>query len=381
MAEKRPGFHGIGCGTVLAIALGAILGYFFVYPAVTPTRIRGDLVDAALVTLKNGSTRLWILTDGSFSYIQTTQSPGRFSTGRRCLSCKTWLYVYDPAAGRVLRKTKIPRDDIVILTSLAPAGDGVYLVSDAYGKGAPGVTTWDPDTGAARGDTAGFISRYPELSGGIIKAQYFRKDDLISLDTRDGRKGLTYSLKERKLYPSYSAYLLEKDRDTAGTSMLSLVSDSSGEARRLLYLITGPRGRLHRKAQDVWSASDIENLEHYRDGGAAKKLSDKIFLEGTIYYADDECAIIVHLDQAGKKAGRILTCMAADGTVKWSVPPRELFEDMKIDEEDDPFSGLTFTRDRIGVMRSGNLVVLKLQGVGLMVFDHATGKKLSTLEI
>ena len=381
MAANRTGVRGIGCSAVLLIVLGAIIGYFFVYPALRPNRIEGDLVDAALVTQKNGTSRLWVLTDGSFNYIQTTQTPGRFSTGRRCLSCKTWLYMYDPVAGTVIRKTKIPRDDIVILMSLAPASDGVYLVANGYGKDAPQVTVWDADTGAQKANTAGFIARYPELSSGIIKAMYNRKDDLVSLDTRDGRKDLTYSLGEKKLYPSYSAYLLEKDRDTSGTGMLALVGESSSDARRTLYRIDGPRGRLHRKAHEVWSASDIEYLGHYRDGGTAKKLSDKIFLEGTICYADDECAIIVHLDQVGKRADRIMTCMAADGAVKWTVPPRELFKDMMIDEEDDAFSGMTFTRDRIGVMRSGNLVVLKFQGVGLMVFDFATGKKLSTLNI
>ena len=58
-----------------------------------------------------------------------------------------------------------------------------------------------------------------------------------------------------------------------------------------------------------------------------------------------------------------------------------MFKGMKIDEEDDSFSSLFFTKDNIRVRRSGSLVVLQLKGVGLMGFDYKTGKKLWTMDI
>ena len=47
----------------------------------------------------------------------------------------------------------------------------------------------------------------------------------------------------------------------------------------------------------------------------------------------------------------------------------------------DSFSSIFFTKDKIGVMRNGNLVILKLEGEGIMGFDFNTGKKLFTMDI
>jgi hypothetical protein len=54
---------------------------------------------------------------------------------------------------------------------------------------------------------------------------------------------------------------------------------------------------------------------------------------------------------------------------------------MKIDEDDDTFSSLFFTKDKIEVKRSGNLVILQLKGQGIMGFDYNSGKKLFEIDI
>jgi hypothetical protein len=83
----------------------------------------------------------------------------------------------------------------------------------------------------------------------------------------------------------------------------------------------------------------------------------------------------------GKKADRMMTCIDNTGKEKWTIPQSELFSKMKIDEEKNSSSSFSDTYDRIGVIRSGNLVVLKLENEGIMGFDYNTGKKLFTLDI
>jgi hypothetical protein len=69
------------------------------------------------------------------------------------------------------------------------------------------------------------------------------------------------------------------------------------------------------------------------------------------------------------------------GKEKWTAGEDVLFDDMKIDEDDDTFSSLFFTKDKIEVKRSGNLVILQLKGQGIMGFDYNSGKKLFEIDI
>ena len=126
---------------------------------------------------------------------------------------------------------------------------------------------------------------------------------------------------------------------------------------------------------------DAHNMEFFV-GATAEPTTDKVYLEGILYYHDEDCAIIIYLDQLGKKSNRIMTCVdIKTGKEKWTVQQDDLFKQMKIDENGDAFSSLFFTKDKIEVKRQGNLVVLQLEGQGLMGFDFETGKKLWTLDI
>ena len=61
--------------------------------------------------------------------------------------------------------------------------------------------------------------------------------------------------------------------------------------------------------------------------------------------------------------------------------PDDLFKRMKIDKDKDSFSDLFFTKDKIKVRRSGNLVVVEMKGEGLIGFDLQTGKQLWKMSI
>ena len=128
---------------IVGLVILALAGIFYLYPLATPDKIRGDIIDCALVAQKDGSNRLWILTDGSFTYISTTKSPGHYSSGRKCKSCKAWLYEYDPVGGKVIRRIKIPYRDIIIRTSLFYKGDKIWHVADAYHLDDPKIQKFD----------------------------------------------------------------------------------------------------------------------------------------------------------------------------------------------------------------------------------------------
>src|ERR1051325_9469177 len=84
--RKSGGFKKL-CGFFIIIPvliILAVLAYFLFSPVLFPNSIKGDLLDLTYIPGKNGAPgKLWIQTDGSFSYIQTTKSPGKYSTGRK----------------------------------------------------------------------------------------------------------------------------------------------------------------------------------------------------------------------------------------------------------------------------------------------------------
>ena len=80
--KKRFGFAGWIGGFILIVVI-ILAGIYFVYPALTPNKIKGDFLDMTIVTTKDGKQNLWILTDGSFNFIQTTSSPGRTSNRQK----------------------------------------------------------------------------------------------------------------------------------------------------------------------------------------------------------------------------------------------------------------------------------------------------------
>jgi len=59
---------------------------------------------------------------------------------------------------------------------------------------------------------------------------------------------------------------------------------------------------------------------------------------------------------------------------------KEMFDHMIIDEEQNSSQSLHSSKDKIAVTASGNLVLLKLKGDGVMAFNAETGKKLWSIQ-
>jgi outer membrane protein assembly factor BamB len=383
---RRKGCGSMGCfgliGALVLIVVIVLAGIFFVYPALTPNKIKGDFLDMAIVTTKEGKQNLWILTDGSFNFIQTTKSPGRTSTGRKCYFCKTWTYIYDPAGGNIIKKTKNDMQDIITHVDMVYDNGKVWEFTREYGENDPKIEAYNAETGELVMDTKNFISKHPDLSAGLTAVHYEPKTKMVNLSTKDGKQYMEYDIENDRLYKNAAEQRDEIEKETETISIPVLAAENSSGPRKKLYKVTGPKGKI---LTNITSLESYANNPHSMDffvGGKSEPVSDKIYLEGIIYYQDAETAIIIHIDQLGKKSSRMMTCVDINsGKEKWTIPQSDLFKHMKIDENDDAFSSIFFTKDKIQVKRQGNLVVLQMEGEGLMGFDFNTGKKLWTLDI
>lgn len=371
----------IGCVAPLAV-IGILAFYFWGYPALTPNTIRGDLLSMTMAPTKNGTPRLWVVTDGSFNYIQSTKTPGRTSIGRKCLSCKTWTYVYDPVREKTITKIETRLNDIVTIIDMAYGNGKVWLVMGAYGNNEPRIEAYDPDTARLVMDTRAFIARHPLLKAGLSAVYFNDKEMSISINTKDGLQGVKYSIAMDELFRDHAEWREKMLQDTAPASTAVLAKDRSGGPRKKLLLVSGSRSKLMDNASSLESFGGDERQLAFFTGATGTFLTDTVFLEGIIYHQDAECAIIIYLDQIGRTSNRFMTCYDLPaGSRRWTVKPDQLFPQMRINEDNDSFSSLFFTKDNIRVRRVGNLVVVQLKGVGLMGFDFKTGKKLWTMEI
>ncbi|HPV43467.1 MAG TPA: hypothetical protein PKX40_19965 [Spirochaetota bacterium] len=378
---KVKGALKIGC-LVPLLVIGVLAFYFFAYPALTPDKIRGNVLTMTLAPSKDGAPRLWVLTDSSFNYIMKTETPGRMSIGRECLFCNFRVYVYDPAKEKAVTRFDTPLKDIITVIDMAYADGKVWIIMGGYGKNDPRIEAYDPGTARLVMDTKAFMAKHPLLRGGLAAVYYNDKENTVSINTKDGLQGVKYSLETGDLFRDHGEWRQEIIKDETPASVAVMARDRSSGPRKKLVLVSGPRGKLADNASSLESYAGDEHSLVFFTGATGKLLTDKIFLEGIIYHQDEDCAIIIYLDQIGKQANRIMSCYdLATGRRKWTVPPGQMFKKMKIDEEDDSFSSLFFTKDNIKVRRLGNLVVLQLKGVGLIGFDYKTGKKLWTMDI
>lgn len=383
---KKSGCAKFSCvgivGAIVILVIIGIAGYYFALPALMPNSLSGSFLDAVVVPTKDGEEKVWILTDGSFNFIQTTKSPGRTSTGRECYFCKTWTYIIDPKTEKVLHKIKTPYEDIITLIDLVYHDGKVWSVTREYGENEPRIEAFNSETGEKVMDTKQFESKFPQLSAGLTEAHYDKEDFTIRVKTRDGREGI-YSFKEDKLYKDHSEFNKSLTKDSTIISYPVLApEDNSSSPRKILLLATGPKASIENNKSSISrnSSTDDHLQKYYKI--TVSPLSEKIYLEGIIYHMDSESVIIVYLDQLGKKSNRLVSCVdLKSGKELWTLKPEEIFEEMKIDEEDDTFSSLFFTKDKINIKRSGNLVLLTLKNEGIMGFDYKTGKKLFEMDI
>jgi len=373
-SKPRLGLLGI-IGAFVLLTIIVWVGIHFLRPALSAKGMTGTFLNAVAVSGPEGGHRLWILTDGSFHYIQRTESPGRMSVGRKCLSCKTWTYVYDPARKVVLAKFKTDYKALILYTWMAYLNDKIWVVTGRYDQNEPRLFVYSAEPAGLTRETSEIIAKYPELTSGLIDVKTKKDPDRIILDTKDGRKGLVITLSDEKLYPNETALrnaLAQSDEEQVTVFALGL--EDSGP-RKILYKVTGPKNRVKDSSLEFF-LRDPKSLMVSAKAIAESVTPGRVYIEGMIFYQDADGCLVLHQDSAGQTADRLLTCVNGGGTEKWTTAPAELFKEMRVDIDKDSTSAIFFKKDKIDVSRSGNLVLLQLKGVGAIGFDFEAGKKL-----
>lgn len=336
--------------------------------------LAGNFLNAVAVPGPEGKTRLWILSDGSFNYILRKESPGHFSMARKCKSCKTWTYVYDPSAKTVLAKFKTDYKTIVLKTWMTRIGGNVWVATGPYEQNEPRIFVYNADPPALVRQTSEIVGKYPELSAGLINLRIEKNPDRIYLDTRDGRVGLVLTLSDEKLYASESEFRKAMPaKNEEQITAFALGQEDSGP-RKKLYKVTGPRGRVMDSSLEIF-LSNPDMLWTSAKVKAEPAIQDRVYIEGMIFYQDADCCLILHQDAAGQTANRLLTCIDASGKEKWTAGQDALFKEMKVNIDKKPLSAIFFIKNEIDISRLESFILLQLRGAGVISFDLATGKK------
>ncbi len=286
---KKSGCGKFGCfgiiGAIILLLIIVFAGYFFVFPALRPNSLSGDFLDAVIVPSKDGTQKLWVLTDGSFNFIQTTKSPGHTSTGRECYFCKTWTYVIDPATQKVEKKTKTEYEDIITAISLYYHEGKVWVFNQDYGENEPKIEAFDSETGEKVLDTKKFLAKFPELSAGLSKAYFDKKEGQLRMETKDGRTNLIFNIEDGKLYHDYAELNKALEKDSAMTTVCVLTKEDGSGPRKKLYKATGPKSAFVHGMSSLESyAGKKDQLEFFAKGITAEPMTEKVYLEGILYY-------------------------------------------------------------------------------------------------
>ena len=373
-ARRKLGLIGCIAAPILLVSV-TLAAIFVIVPALRPNALRGDFLSAVAVPGPGGGSLLWILSNGSIHYIKRVETPGRLSIARRCVSCKTWLYVYDPVRKKILSRFRTDYQALIISSWMVLANGKIWVVTGPYDKNEPRLFIYNPEPAALLRETADIIKDHPELNSGLIGVRMEKDPARLILDTRDGRTGLVLSLGDEQLFPGAAefkaAFAPESDETT---TMFALGQDGSGP-RYLLYRLTGPKNILLERNYEHF-LRNLKTPAIWPNVAAEPAAPGRVFIEGVIFHQDADSCLILHQDAAGKTADRLLTCLDRNGREKWTAPREALFKEMRVDTDEVPLSAIFFMKDDIGVSRSGDLILLQLKGIGAIGFDFQTGKKL-----
>jgi outer membrane protein assembly factor BamB len=383
--KKSSGCAKFGCfgiiGGIILIVIIGVIGYFFVFPALTPNSLKGDFLDVTVVPGKEGSPKLWVLTDGSFNFIKETKSPGKHSVGRACYFCKLWVQVYDPVKEEVLNKIKIEQEDVITTSNILYRENEVWVAIMQYGENPPQVYVYDSQTGELKMNTKGFESKHPELSSGISELSVGDEDPVnIRFKTKDGRADQILDFASGKLYDGWAKYNDSKAGKDQTLNSIFVLNSRGSTVRKNLYLVEGTKEKVNKPSN--FESTDLENLSSLKfsyNASAKKLVPDKGFIEGLFLYQDKDACIIIHQAVADKDSDRLITCVDASGKVRWEITQKDLFKKARVDK-DDPFSSAFFMKSKFGAIVQSGIFVFKLEGSGVIGFDYNTGKKLWELE-
>lgn len=380
-----------GCGkfgcfslifVVIIIAVIGIVGYFFIWPMFFPNDIGGELLDLTYAEGKDGKGYLWIQTNPSFTYISETKTPGSHSVSSECLFCRTETFIYDPETKEVKKKITTDFDGMPPTPTMFAENGQVWIVSDNFRENEPMINVYDAASGELIMDTKGFISKHPQYQSGISTLRTEVKPRRLILKSKDGLEqiylvGKDTTFKNNTDYSKYAETITKGD-----ASIYSLINESGSSERKVLYRITGPAGKVFGSHIPESMLDDAGYIMKHYNSTAKSVTPGKVYLEGELLYFDEEGAVIMYQDQLGKRAERFLSRVDAEGNVKWTKSTKDdLFEELKLDEDADPFGKMFFLNSKLKGDRGGNMFILKVTGLGIMCFDWETGEKIWEMDL
>ncbi|MBF0432584.1 MAG: hypothetical protein HQK83_14965 [Fibrobacteria bacterium] len=386
---------------IVSVLVGLIL-YMSKPSWLFPDAIKGRPLASLYVPGKSGHAGLlWILTDGSFSYGTSSTTGNSKTTGRGGLFCKTRLYRYNPVDKKVISMQVDKYDDLPSHSfSLFLKDDDVWCISPQSFR----IFRYNSHTGERDLETASFCARFSELSAGIGKIRVEEKPWRLNLQTTDGRD-FVYKFSKDSLYSkqsiesqkrqeiirrrqmrireninqSKSATRImnlqqEKNSPSEVSSDFFLVKEQNSDVRHRLCILSGPAQNIAR-----FRFSSLQDTSRFEKNQLSQPLVMKqVFLEGALMYKDSEYAIVVHQDQVGKDADRIISCYDTKGKLRFMLEEHQLLKGMAL-SKDDSFSTWFFISHNMHADIAGDVATLSLQGNkrgGVIGVSLTTGQRL-----
>ena len=355
----------IGLVLLLATAFG---GYFFVLPRLRPNVVRGKFLALIPVTAAAGKTKLWVYTDHSLNFSYKTTGGGSTKSGVSCIFCKTITYIYDPVRQTVDQQWTTEVGGRVATPAMYLKGGKVWIVSGKLTADAPYLEVRDAATGALTMDLAAFAKSLPQLQSGIADLRAAANPDRLEITTKDGQ-ALSYQLDDGTIGANDM-------RKPAGSEMVSLfaLAGKSGEKRKALFLLTGPRNKLGDADHAGSFAADPEQAHFFLDATSEPIAVGHFFIEPLLVYQDAELAVVLHQSEVGGDADRMLTCVEASGRVRWTAPQSALFSEARVGGNKS-FSSMFFMKDKFSGQRAGDVFIFGLKEVGAIGFDLQSGRQ------
>lgn len=334
-----------------------------------PGPIKGKMYDLTFVP-DGGDGKVWLVTNPSFAYVQTIETPGSYSMSTECVGCKIRLYIYDWKSGEVISQKDMPVVGMLFDADLKYLDGEVWLTARETDNNAPFIGKYDAATGEQIHDTESFVAAHPELTAPVIGIIQFENPFRLNLKLADGKEYIYLPEENRFFADSSEFYDFNNTSETI--TIFTLVKESS-DARSILYTITGPKENVYIGHCDSY-ADDPESLKFFCEA-TSKKLDDRVFLEAFIVYSDDQMAVIFSQDSMGKEAKRQLTAYDVEGNMLWEIPQERLFNEIRFDPAD-PFSSTFFIESRLFAERAGDVFVFIVEDVGAVAADVSTGEEL-----
>ncbi len=332
--------------------------------------IKGTMFDLTYVPDDSGKGKVWLVTNPSFTYVQTVETPGSYSMSTECVGCKIRVYIYDQATEEIVDQWDIAVNGLPYDADLYYGGGAVWLSARDSSSNAPFIYKYQAQNGEVLYNTESFVAEHSELTGSVIELMQFENPYRYNLKLSDGKKFI-YVIDEDKFYPDEAA--LNDSLKADETVNLFVLTEESSTDRTILYSLTGPKNKVMDGHCDTY-VDEEDTLDFFCEA-TAKKLSDEVFLDAYIVYRDAELAVIIHQNSLGTDAKRQLPAYNIEGEKLWTIPQEQLFDEMRFSPED-PFSETFFIKSDFTAERSGNVFVFIMEGVGAAAFDTADGRPL-----